>query len=398
MNQHKSPDNIGCSPNQIEPLLPSVRSGRDLVVVSGYYGFDNLGDEAIAEELTRELKRLVRPEHIVVLSASPEATARTFGVRSEARLSPASLIRLVLRTRLFVSGGGGLFQNRKSVGSIVYYGGLMAVFKAFGAAVLVYAQGLGPLSGSLAQCLTRLAMRLADVIMVRDTTSKELLDRWSIPATRTADPVWCLERSPLPAALASQLESLRTAGSGRLLVGLSLRPDPCFGDEHLAVLAESLAKALPPDSVVLPLALQPAQDAPLLARLGTLLSDSGCQLCFLPTGELTLPSQWLTLIGSCQLVVGMRLHALVMALASGCPVVGLAYDPKVTAVLTEFEQPTLNLAKQVRADHWTNAIRMALDERCELSERAVRKSESAKDLACQNFSQLARILAMQSDC
>ena len=55
---------------------------RSLVFISGYYGFDNLGDEAILEELCTELKRLVRPEEIVVLSANPELTAKQSVPRS----------------------------------------------------------------------------------------------------------------------------------------------------------------------------------------------------------------------------------------------------------------------------------------------------------------------------
>ena len=43
-----------------------ISSHRKYVVVSGYYGFDNLGDEAILEELTNELKKLIKPENIIV--------------------------------------------------------------------------------------------------------------------------------------------------------------------------------------------------------------------------------------------------------------------------------------------------------------------------------------------
>lgn len=389
-------------------------AARDLVVVSGYYGFDNLGDEAILEELTGELKRLVAPDKIVVLSANPESTAATFGVRACARMSLPALVSLASRTRMFVSGGGGLFQNRRSLGSIFYYGGLIATFKALGARVVVYAQGLGPLHGNLAAWLTRQAMSRADGISLRDDTSASLMQSWSLEAVRTADPVWCLGRSPLPQALSERLANLLPKNllpeTGRaqvdgpdspLLVGLSLRPDPYLTDAHLQALAQALARNLPAGSVLLPLALQPAQDTVVLSRFAELLAEpsgNGCRLTLLPTSDLQLPSQWLTLIGSCQLVVGMRLHALVMALASGRAVVGLAYDPKVTAVLTEFEQPTLNLVNENAVETWTSAIKLALEKRLELSERALRKSESAKDLACQNFSLLARILDLQSDC
>ncbi len=45
------------------------------------------------------------------------------------------------------------------------------------------------------------------------------------------------------------------------------------------------------------------------------------------------------------LVVAMRLHALIFALKEGVPVVGLTYDAKVEHVLNQFGQANLNFAK-----------------------------------------------------
>src|SRR5690606_35725486 len=45
--------------------------------------------------------------------------------------------------------------------------------------------------------------------------------------------------------------------------------------------------------------------------------------------ELT-PKEMMGVIGAMHLVVGMRLHSLIMAAASYVPAVGIAYDPKVS--------------------------------------------------------------------
>ncbi|MBI4533764.1 MAG: polysaccharide pyruvyl transferase family protein, partial [Candidatus Melainabacteria bacterium] len=112
---------------------------------------------------------------------------------------------------------------------------------------------------------------------------------------------------------------------------------------------------------------------------------------------LQLPSQWLTLIGRLDLVIGMRLHALLMALSQGIPTVGLAYDPKVSQLLTSFEQPILNLAKDKCQTSWTDTLKHALLSREALSAKAIDKTQAAKNLSCQNFHMLARILSSQNN-
>ena len=51
-------------------------------VISGYIGFDNFGDEAIAKVLTAYLKSK-GAEKITVLSSNPSKTAQLYDVDSE---------------------------------------------------------------------------------------------------------------------------------------------------------------------------------------------------------------------------------------------------------------------------------------------------------------------------
>ena len=50
-------------------------------VISGYLGFDNFGDEAIAKVLTTHLKN-INAEKITVLSSNPNKTAKFYNVES----------------------------------------------------------------------------------------------------------------------------------------------------------------------------------------------------------------------------------------------------------------------------------------------------------------------------
>ena len=74
------------------------------VAVSGYYGFGNTGDEAIALAITREIKK--RGMTPLLLSQTPQETAQTFGCEAAARMKPGALLAAVARSQILPSGGG----------------------------------------------------------------------------------------------------------------------------------------------------------------------------------------------------------------------------------------------------------------------------------------------------
>lgn len=365
---------------------------RKLVLISGYYGFDNLGDEAILEELVSELKRVVSPDEIVVLSANPEVTAKKYGVAAIQRNKFGEFWNLLTQARLFISGGGGLFQNTRSLGSILFYGLQILMAKAHNVPSLIYAQGIGPLNGKLAENICRQFFAQASQITVRDDASMKILDSWQLPALRTADPVWNLEAQAAPQAVLDQLKT--DAGITRGLVGLSLRPSAALSDEHLKRLAEGLFMIMDESQQLVLLPLQMEQDRTVLEKFQSFWLERGRTAVMLDISSLEYPSQWAALFSKFDFVVAMRLHALIFALKAGLPVSGIAYDPKVTQLLTEFEQSCLILTKETAPDSWIELLKSFKSAMPSHSRSAKQHLESAKKLACQNFENIDRILNM----
>ncbi|RTL44156.1 MAG: polysaccharide pyruvyl transferase CsaB [Candidatus Melainabacteria bacterium] len=369
-------------------------SDKKLVLVSGYYGFGNLGDEAILEELTNELKKLISPSQIVVLSNNPQQTKDAFGVEAVDRWKPANLLPLLSRAALFISGGGGLFQDTTGIKSTIFYGCQILMVRALGRKVCVYAQGIGPLKGEAARVLAKLSLQQANFITVRDRDSQKLLEEWNIASLLTADPVWCLEQTDIPGRALDQIAQLKAKPG--LTVGLSLRKATNFSDKQLDDLVAVMDRSLALDTKLLLLPLQMEQDIGPLNRFGEQWQAKGRYAEFLHTDEIERPSQWLAILSQLDLLVGMRLHALIMSLSSGVPVVGLAYDPKVRHVLTQFKQPILNLTKDGDGSgtfkEWLPTMQTAVATRQQLAANAREEAESAKKLACQNFELLAKIL------
>jgi polysaccharide pyruvyl transferase CsaB len=387
----------GNSSRALEPKFMPTSNIRNLIVISGYYGFNNLGDEAILEVLTTELKLLSTPENIVVLSNNPQKTASRYGVKSVSRWRLEALTKLLPQTKLFISGGGGLFQDVTSFKPPIFYGGQILLAKLAKTKILIYAQGIGPLRSALSSATARSALWLADEVTVRDLRSYDQLKKWGIRSSLTADPVWRLEPTPLPQGLESHFRKQFGSRTG-LLVGLSLRESKNFTSQHLEILLKAMLNALPADAEILLLPLQREQDASLLEEFQKGWEKRGRRAHSLSLGDMDKPSQWLNLLGRLDLLVGMRLHAVIMALKNKVPTAGIAYDPKVANVLKEFDQPALNLENedmsQLEGD-WENTLKMAVAELPNLSKRAALKAEAAKNLACQNLEAIAKILDME---
>src|SRR6185437_3921635 len=96
------------------------------ILLSGYYGFGNLGDEALLHVIVTQLRMRFPDLTIEVLSAKPQETAAAAaGVSAIDRWNTREVRAAIERTDLLVSGGGGLLQNATSLRSLLYYVGIV---------------------------------------------------------------------------------------------------------------------------------------------------------------------------------------------------------------------------------------------------------------------------------
>jgi len=297
------------------------------LLLSGYYGYGNAGDEAVLAGLVVGF-RAAGEREIVALSGSPGETQAAHGITAADRYKPGALLREIGRADLVLSGGGSLLQDVTSAHGIFYYLGVVRMAQVLGRKTMFIAQGIGPLKRTRSRRLVRSVANRLDAVTVRDAASAALLRAIGVtrPAIEvTADPALLLSDSPLPPAG----EGL---GVGAASFGVALRP--WHGQEGIAAhVADACASVLSGRRALL-LPMQAGSDKPVaeqFARQWHQGNGAGnrATLCLMEKGLTPL----LANIASCDMMIGMRLHALILAAAAGVPSVALSYDPKVDAFM-----------------------------------------------------------------
>lgn len=289
------------------------------IILSGYYGFNNAGDEAVLSALVQIIREHIADAEIVALSADPSATEERLGIRAVNRWDKSAVKREISSAALFCSGGGSLLQDVTSVRSVYYYASQIRLAQRLGVPTMVLAQGLGPLNSRLGRWLAVGALKNCRLLSWRDEKSMRLaaeLGLGNLPNFAVSDPVLLWQ----PQAV----ECVK-----RESVVLSLRPWKNFDIGAAADLVRNL-RAAGERVVLLPLYYgkdgQPGEDERLAAEINRRLGADAAEVAAVHT-----PEEVWSVIGSAKLVVGMRLHSLIMAASAGVPSVAISYDPKVSA-------------------------------------------------------------------
>ncbi len=362
------------------------------VVISGYYGFNNLGDEAVLYSMLRALRREVPGLEITVLSNDPEATAREYEVRAVDRWSLGQVAGAIRRSDLLISGGGSLLQDVTGLQSLLYYLGVIWIARLLGRPVFFYAQGIGPVNSSLGRRLVGITARGARAITVRDGESARDLETMGVrrPVEVAADPVLGLR--PENVDLSAGAEILRRHGvePGSGVVGVSVRPLPggVTWEMELARACDELARA---GRTVVFVPMHHPADLVVSREIAAIMKKPHVII-----GEKLDVPQMLSLVANLDLLVGMRLHALVFAAVGGVPPLGIVYDPKVERFLRRVDISPAGPPGRLNAKALAETAELFLTERKQLREKiahrveelrraATRPAEMVRDILLHNY-------------
>lgn len=319
--------------------VPNSTGSRQSVFIAGYYGFENAGDEAILRCMVEHLRAL-RPElDLIVASGSPEKTAVRYGVRAVAWNEIQAVRGAVEQSSLVLVGGGGIFHDYWGVDpdafltdrhwGPVYFAGPAMLAMLHGKPLMLYAVGVGPLVSEHARGFTRAACDAANTIAVRDAGSKELLEAIGVDGGKiavTADPALAFssDRGAAPPGLPLG----RSPVLGVSLRAWAIGAYPEFWQREVAAALDAFLEKHGGSILFLPFQTHAGErenDVAVAAQVRAAMRAPDAARVLADSSPETLYAA----IGQCDVVLGMRLHALVFAFLNGRPLVALQYDPKV---------------------------------------------------------------------
>lgn len=386
------------------------------IVISGYYGFKNSGDEAVLKSILTALEQEGKEAGVVinpvVLSIDPEWTSAAYGVKSVHRMKLGEVRAAIKASDGLISGGGSLLQDATSPKTIPYYLGVLKIAQWLGKPTFIYAQGVGPVNRKLFHPMIRSIFRKCSYISVRDIQSGELLQSMGISKEAihvVPDPVMGLPLAEAEAAHspvseldevnlaqidhnpASELKETDVASVSSIeeervsfeepfvqstrpnhtiagvdslpVIGISVRywnPDR----KELKAVAEGLRTLAEQRAVHLrflpfhqPDDLEASQ---FIANALGDISQNGSKISFYLDEK--QPQDMLYEVSRCDLILGMRLHSLIYAANQCVPLLGISYDPKIDHFLKRLDSRPVGTSELLDAETLKHQLQHLLDE------------------------------------
>lgn len=343
------------------------------ILMSGYYGFSNAGDDAILQSIHDNLMTASDEIRVTVLSNDPKQTWERYGLDAVPRFNLPKVWRAVSRCDVLLSGGGSLLQDRTSTRSLLYYLFVMHLARCKGKKVMLYANGIGPVTRPSNRRRVKRAVEQADLVTLRDHSSATELREMGVTRDDlhvTADPVFTMERSGLERVDAV----LREAGLSKEQPFAVISVRDWTGIEQfpgeLAAVCDHLYERYGLASLFV--LMQPDHDRPVSQQVRQAMEHPG----FLLDQQL-FPRELMGVIAEGKLCLAMRLHTLIFAARAAVPVVGLVYDPKVSSYLEELDMPS---AGEVERFDRTRAIACVDELMADYEQRHAALKERAQQL------------------
>lgn len=352
------------------------------LLLAGYFGSGNLGDDAILLGFLRGIDGL--PYEVKAIGGSAERLMRNYGVRGMARTDINHINRAIEECDALVFPGGSIFQDVTSVRSAAYYANLVKAAKKNKKKVIMLAQGVGPLNRWLGKKAASTAFNMADMITVRDPQSIKTLRELGVAHSPkvTGD---CAFLLPEP-ELAHDSTSFGVAGMKA--IGISCRPWGKDKNKLVINVFGELVRLLNSNGYV-PV-MMPLDDLDDSAVIQQIAKANGGKVPELK--GITTPMQLQQRIMRMEGVIAMRLHAGILATTVGVPPYMISYDPKVAAFANIMGFSTPPSMQGLTADRVFNGFQSFIKDRERIVQAMAKKRDEQATLAMENINVLRNVL------
>lgn len=306
---------------------------RDGVVICGAYGQNNTGDEAVLKAVLAELRDIDPDMPLCVMTRKPRQARLTCRADAVYTFNIPAFCHRMAKSKLYINGGGSLIQDVTSQRSLWFYLFTLSAARRMGCKVMMYGCGIGPIQYPRnRRRAAKIINRTAEIVTLRDSASLDELRAIGVERPRmvlAADPAVTLTPSPVETAEAILRDAGLRPDEGQRYLGVTVRPWHGF-EEKAPALASAIDYAyerygllpvfIPIEGRIDPAAAQKVTDLLKRAPAAALPACASSE-------------QAIALFSRMDVVMSMRLHALIFSAVHGVPLVGLVYDPKVSAFL-----------------------------------------------------------------
>jgi len=306
------------------------------VVISGYHGYNNSGDEAILVAMIKNIKRLYKDIDIIALSYIPEKTKEMYNIDTIYRFDYKAIRNALKESDVLISGGGSLIQDLTSSRSLLYYLAIILTAKFYKKDVMLYGNGIGPVNKRVNRYLVKKVINKVNLITLRESSSKLVLDKLGVNKPDiyiAADPVFTLES--IGEKEAEKILEKECIPMDKPLIGICIR-NWKHEENYVEKISELCDQLIEKGNNVLFIPMQYPNDVDISNTILSKMNNKGYAL-----KENYQSFEILGVVNFLSIVISMRLHMLIYAAIQNKPMIGIIYDPKVKAYLEEIDMPAL---------------------------------------------------------
>lgn len=353
-----------------DDVLKGKKAGKK-VLVSGFYGFKNLGDEAILSSLIHKLKKNDSGIRITVVSGDPFFTEKLHGVPSVHRDNFRDQLKAVEEADLIILGGGGLFQDHDQISianffedhrfGVTSYANCPLMGKILGKPVYYLYHGIGPLFSTESVYFTRWALSLADFISVRDRYSyflaTEILGIEREKVFLTLDAVLYDDHHDENRSLSLIIRNKIPLNREIVIVAPRFWIDKLSEDRVIKELRDSAIELIRKGMfiILMPFHLTEKGDSDLRVcqKIAEYLPSDSSRI----VADYTTWEEVVSLYGRAKCSIGMRYHSLIASIISRTPMIAVCYDVKDSELMKDFDLESFALSiDEVRSKDILNMV------------------------------------------
>ncbi|RVU54574.1 polysaccharide pyruvyl transferase CsaB [Anaerosphaera multitolerans] len=316
--------------------MTNILQSKGKILVSGYYGYNNIGDEAILKGLVDGISSKCDAE-IVVLSKNPDWTTMKYDVKSVNRSKLFEIIRAIRSCDMILLGGGSLLQDITSKKSILYYLAILRLGMLFKKKTFIYSQGIGPITLKRNRALTRRILNKVDFINVRDSQSARELKELGVnrEILITTDTVFGINKPSNEEG--SRILSKIGVSEDKLNIAFTIINWKTYGARTVKEVIKSIDDLLKEQDVnIILIPFFYHLDLNIEREIYENLRQRHSNIYLVE--EYLHVESYLSLIGNMDIMVSMRLHGLVFSTLMGAYPIGISYDPKIDGFMKELNR------------------------------------------------------------